>query len=331
MSTLAMQTPHASPGGYHCVRFTGFILCIWMASVAAQTYPSRPLRLIVGSSAGGGGDGLARVLSHKMSSLLGQPMVVDNRPGAAGNIGTEMVAHASADGYTLLLAYTGHVINPALFKNLAFDPIRDFSLIGTIATNQSVLVVHPNLPVQSVRELIQWAKTHSLSIAALPGSSQHLAGELFKTMAGIDWLFVPYKGNGPATNDLLSGQVNLMFNTLVLVQPFLKSARLRALATTGEKRSESTPDLPTISEAGLKGFSCTGWYGLAAPAHTPRAIVLRLNASMNHALADPETAKYIKASGNDISPSTPEEFDQRVRIEIPKWAEIAKRAGIKAE
>jgi tripartite-type tricarboxylate transporter receptor subunit TctC len=299
----------------------------------AQDFPVRPIRLIVGSSAGGGGDGVARVVAAKLSPLLGQQVVVDNRPGAAGNIGTEMVARAAPDGYTLLFVYTGHVINPALFKKLPFDPLRDFSPVGRIGYNNSALVVNPTLPVHSVKELIAFAKARpgKLTAGAIPGGSQHLATEMLKIQAGVDILYVPYKGNGPANTDLLSGQLDLMFNTLQLVAPLAKAGRLRALAVASEKRSELMPELPTISESALKGFSAQGWYGLVAPAGTPRSVIVKLNDALNTALRDADTQQRFRAMGNEIASSTPDQFDALIRAEIPKWAEVARRAGIKPE
>ena len=315
------------------VSVAALVLATFAVNLQAQPYPTRPIRLIVGSSAGGGGDGVARVMAAKLTPLLGQQVVVDNRPGAAGNIGTELVARAAADGYTLLFAYTGHVINPALFKKLPFDPLRDFAAVGMIAINHSALVVNPSVPAQSVTELIALAKSRpgKLSMAALPGSAVHMAGELFKTQAGVNILHVPYKGNGPATNDLIAGQVDIMFNTLALVIPLVKAGRLRALAVAGEKRSALMPELPTISEVALKGFSSSGWYGIVAPAGTPRGVIVKLNAVLSAVLRDADTLQRIKAMGNEIAPGTPEQFDALIRAEIPKWAEVARRAGIRAE
>jgi tripartite-type tricarboxylate transporter receptor subunit TctC len=299
----------------------------------AQAYPARPIRLIVGSSAGGGGDGVARVMAAKLTPLLGQQVVVDNRPGAAGNIGTEMVARAPADGYTLLFAYTGHVINPALFKKLPFDPLRDFAAVGMIGYNNSALVVNAALPVHSVKDLIALAKARpgKLTAGAIPGGSQHLATEMLKIQTGVDFLYVPYKGNGPAMSDLLAGQLDFMFNSLQLVAPLARAGRLRALAVISEKRSELMPELPTISETAIKGFSAQGWYGFVAPAGTPRAVIATLNDAMTSVLRDPDTQQRFKAMGNEIATSTPEQFDAMIRAEIPKWAEVARRAGIKAE
>ena len=298
-----------------------------------QQFPTRPMRLIVGSSAGGGGDGVARVMAAKLTPLLGQQVVVDNRPGAAGNIATEMVARAPADGHTLLFAYTGHVINPALFKKLPFDPLGDFAAVGMIGYNNSALVVNPALPVHSVKELVALARARpgKLTAGAIPGGSQHLATEMLRIHAGVDFLYVPYKGNGPAMSDLLAGQLDFMFNSLQLVAPLAKAGRLRALAVTSEKRSELMPELPTISEAAIKGFSAQGWYGLIAPAGTPRGVIVKLNEALTAVLREADTQQRFKAMGNEIASSTPEQFDALIRAEVPKWAEVARRAGIKPE
>ena len=221
-------------------------LVLVCANSHAQTFPTRPIRLIVGSSAGGGGDGVARVMAAKLTPLLGQQVVIDNRPGAAGNIGTELVARAPADGYTLLFAYTGHVINPALFKKLPFDPLRDFAAVGMIGYNNSALVVNAALPVHTVKELIALARARpgKLTAGAIPGGSQHLATEMLKIQSGVDFLYVPYKGNGPAMSDLLAGQLDFMFNSLQLVVPLAKAGRLRALAVISDKRSANHAGIP---------------------------------------------------------------------------------------
>jgi len=308
-------------------------LLIAYGTHAAESYPIRPIRLVVGSSAGGGGDGVARLMAVRLMPLLGQQVVVDNRPGAAGNIGTETVARSQPDGYTLLFVYTGHAINPALFKKLPFDPLRDFSPVGMIGYNNSALVVNPALPAHSVKELIALARERpgKLTTGAIPGGSQHLAGEMLKVRAGLDFLYVPYKGNGPANSDLLAGQLDFMFNTLQLVVPLAKAGRLRALAVASEKRSELMPELPTISEAAIKGFSAQGWYGLVAPAGTPRSVIAKLNEALNTVLRDADTVQRFKAMGNEIASSTPEQFDTLIRAEIPKWAEVVRQAGIKLQ
>ena len=270
-------------------------------------------------------------MAAKLTPLLGQQVVVDNRPGAAGNIGTELVARAPADGYTLLFVYTGHVINPALFKKLPFDPVRDFAPVGMIGYNSSALVVNPALPVHSVKDLIVLARARpgKLTAGAIPGGSQHLATEMLKIHSGTDFLYVPYKGNGPAMGDLLAGQLDFMFNSLQLVAPLAKAGRLRALAVASEKRSELMPDLPTIGEAAIPGFSAQGWYGIVAPAGTPRAVIGKLSNAMNAVLGETETQQRFKAMGNEIAFATPEQFDALIRSDIPKWAEVARRAGIK--
>ncbi len=303
------------------------------ATHGAESYPARPIRLVVGSSAGGGGDGVARLVALKLMPHLGQQVVVDNRPGAAGNIGTEIVARSQPDGYTLLFVYTGHAINPAIFKKLSFDPVRDFSPVGMIGYNNSALVVHPSLPVHSVKELIALAKERpgKLTTGAIPGGSQHLATQMLKVRAGVDFLYVPYKGNGPANTDLLGGQLDFMFNTLQLVVPLAKAGRLRALAVASEKRSELMPELPTISEAAIKGFSAQGWYGIVAPAGTPRHVIAKLNEALNAALREADTVQRFKAMGNEIASSTPEQFDKLIRADIPKWAEVVRKAGIQPE
>ena len=308
-------------------------LVLVCANSHAQTFPTRPIRLIVGSSAGGGGDGVARVMAAKLTPLLGQQVVIDNRPGAAGNIGTELVARAPADGYTLLFAYTGHVINPALFKKLPFDPLRDFAAVGMIGYNNSALVVNAALPVHTVKELIALARARpgKLTAGAIPGGSQHLATEMLKIQSGVDFLYVPYKGNGPAMSDLLAGQLAFMFNSLQLVVPLAKAGRLRALAVISDKRSELMPELPTISETAIKGFSAQGWYGLIAPNGTPRSVIGKLSDGMNTVLRDPDTQQRFKAMGVEIAYVAAEPFDAMIRAEIPKWAEVARRAGIKSE
>jgi tripartite-type tricarboxylate transporter receptor subunit TctC len=296
----------------------------------AQAYPTKPIRIIVGSSAGGGGDIMARLVAAPMSAALGQQVIVDNRPGAGGNIGADIVAKSAPDGYTLLFVFSGHVTNPSLYPKLPFDTVRDFAAVTMLATNESVLVVHPSVPANSVKELIALAKQNpgKYSIAALPSSSQHLGSELFKLQAGINLLFVPYKGNAAALTDLLGGQVQVMFNTLAISLPHVKSGKLRALAVAGARRSRLAPDLPTVSEAGLPGFSFNGWYGIVAPAKTPRPIVTQLNQTLIKIVRSPDVVERMAGMGNEPVGSTPEEFDRLIREEIPKWAKVIRQAGI---
>jgi tripartite-type tricarboxylate transporter receptor subunit TctC len=297
---------------------------------AAQQYPTKPIRIIVGSSAGGGGDTMARLMAQAMTPALGQQVIVDNRPGAGGNIGADIVAKAPGDGYTLLFVFSGHAVNPTLYPKLPFDTVRDFAPITMLATNESALVVHPSLPVKSVKELIALARQNpgKYSIGALPSSSQHLGSELFKLQAGIDLLFVPYKGNAAALTDLLGGQVQVMFNTLTVSLPHVQSGKLRALAVAGTRRSRLAPELPTVSEAGLPGFAFNGWYGMVAPAKTPRPIVTHLNQALVKVVKSPDTVERMAAMGNEPVGSTPEEFDKLIRMEIPKWAKVIKDAKI---
>ena len=301
-----------------------------LQSHAAQSYPTKPIRLIVGSPPGGGGDTTARLVAQPLGAALGQQIVVDNRPGAGGNIGADIVAKAPGDGHTLLFVFSGHVVNPTLYPKLPFDTVRDFAPVTQLATNESMLVVHPSLPAKSVKELIALAKQNpgKYSIAALTSSSQHLGSELFKLQAGVNLLFVPYKGNATAFTDLLGGQVQIMFNTIAVTLPHAQSGKVRALAVAGRKRSRLAPDLPTVSEAGVPGFWFNGWYGIVAPASTPRGIVNRLADALRRIVKSPEIVERMNAGGNEPVGSTPEEFDRLIREEIPKWARVIREAKI---
>jgi tripartite-type tricarboxylate transporter receptor subunit TctC len=295
-----------------------------------QGYPAKSIRLIVGSSAGGGGDTFARVTAQALSNALGQQVVIDNRAGAGGNIGADLVAKALPDGYTLLFVYTGHVLNPSLYPKLPFDTVRDFAPVSLLATNESFLLVNPSIPAKSLTELIALAKKYpgKYTIGALPSSAQHLGSELFRLRAGIDLLFIPYKGNGPALTDLLGGQLDTAFNTVAIALPLVQAAKLRALAVAGERRSKLAPGVPTMAEAGLPGFSFFGWYGIVAPAKTPDAIVKRLNQALVHIMKAPDILERVAAMGNEPVGSTPAEFDKFIRDEIPKWAKVIKEAKI---
>ena len=299
-------------------------------TAAAQSYPSKPIRLIVGSSAGGGGDTFARVVAQGVSGGLGQQVIIDNRAGAGGNIGADLVAKAAPDGYTLLFVFTGHVLNPSLYAKLPFDTVRDFAPVSLLATNESVLAVHPSIPAKSLHELIALAKKNpgKYTIGALPSSAQHLGSELFRFKAGIDLLFVPYKGNGPALTDLMGGQLDMAFNTIAITRPLIQAGKLRALAAAGERRSKLLPELPTMIEAGLPGFSFFGWYGIVAPARTPDSVVKRLNQALVQVVKSPEIVERVAAMGNEPVGSTPAEFDKFIRDEIPKWAKVIRDAKI---
>ena len=306
-------------------------LCIGAAP--AQSYPTKPIRLIVGSPAGGGGDTVARTVTQPLAEMLGQPIVVENRPGAGGNIGADVVAKAPPDGYTLLLAFTGHVINPGLYAKLPFDTVRDFAPVTMLATNQTVLVVHPSVPAKTVKDLIALAraKPGKFTAGSLPGSSQHLAGELFKSMAKLDLLFIPYKGNSQALTGLMSGEVDVMFNTMTIVQPHVRSGKMRALAVTGKSRSQLMPEVPTIAEAALPGFSSVGWYGIIAPAKTPDAVTEKLHQSLTKILESADVRQRLVAMGNEPVGTRPKEFDAFIKEEIPRWSKVILDAKIKLE
>jgi tripartite-type tricarboxylate transporter receptor subunit TctC len=306
------------------------VATVAVAQSTAQPYPTKSIRLIVGSSAGGGGDTFARVTAQALSNVLGQQVVSDNRAGAGGNIGADLVAKAPPDGYTLLFVYTGHVLNPSLYPKLPFDTVRDFAPVSLLATNESFLLVNPVVPAKSLTELIALAKKSpgKYTIGALPSSAQHLGSELFKLRAGIDLLFIPYKGNGPALTDLLGGQLDTAFNTVAITLPLVQAGKLRALAVAGERRSKLAPDVPTMIEAGLPGFSFFGWYGIVAPARTPDAIVKRLNQTLVQIMKSPDILDRVAAMGNEPVGSTSAEFDKYIRDEIPKWGKVIRDAKI---
>jgi len=299
----------------------------------AQNFPNKPLRMIVGSPAGGGGDTTARLITQPLGELLGQSFVIENRPGAGGNIGADAVAKAAPDGYTLLWAYTGHVINPGLYAKLPFDTVRDFAPVAMVATNQTVLAVRPSLPINSVQDLVAYARREpgKLNMGSLTGSSQHLAGELFKSTAGITIQYVPYKGAAQALTALLGGEIDLMFNTLTIMQPHMKSGKVRALAVTGKTRSAAAPEVPTIAESGYPAFSSVGWYGVIAPARTPAPVVARLHEGITKVLASSDTRTRLLAGGNEPVQMSTAEFDAFIRDEIPRWAKVIRDARIPQE
>ena len=312
------------------------IAALACGGAAAQTaaYPARPVRFIVPSSAGGGTDIIARAISLRLSEALGQQFVVDNRPGAGQMIGIELAAKAPPDGHTILMAASTLAINPVMYKKVSYDPLRDFAPITQAATLPNVLVVHPSLPVRSVAELIAYAKAHpgQLNFASAGiGTSPQMSIELLKSMAGIDMVHIPYKGTAPGVVDLLAGQVKVMAPNLLTALPHIKSGKLRALAVTSAKRSVALPEIPTVAEAGLPGYDSTQWYGVLAPAGTPREIVTRLHDEIVRALRDAEVGKRLAADGAEAVGSSPEEFAAFIKSEGEKWAKVARAAGIKAE
>jgi len=305
------------------------------APVHAQgQYPGKPVRLIVPFPPGGGTDTLARILGQKLADVLGQQVVIDNRPGAGTNIGAEIAAKAPPDGYTVLMGNIAHAINVTLYSKLSYDLVRDFAPVTLLASTPNILVVHPSLPVKSAKELIALAKARpgQLDYASSGGgSSAHLAAELFSNMAGVKMTHVPYKGGGPAVIALIGGQCSVGFATTPSVINHVKSGKLRGLAVTTAQRSPSTPDLPTISEAGVAGYEAGTWYGLLVPAGTAKEIVARLHAESVKLLKLPEVKERLDATGFEPIGSTPEQFAAYIRSEIEKWAKVVKASGARAD
>jgi tripartite-type tricarboxylate transporter receptor subunit TctC len=309
-------------------------LLLSIAGSAPGQYPAHPVRFIVPSAAGGGTDIIARAVSLKLSEALGQQFVVDNRPGAGQMIGIELAAKAPPDGHTILMAASTLAINPVMYKKVPYDPLRDFAPVTQAASLPNVLVVHPSLPVNSLAELIAYAKARpgELNFASAGiGTSPQMSIELLKSMAGIDMVHIPYKGTAPGVVDLLAGQVKVMAPNVLTALPHIKSGKLRALAVTSGKRSRALPEIPTVAEAGLPGYDSTQWYGVLAPAGTPREIVARLHGEIVRALRDPEVGKRLEADGAEAVGSSPEEFSAFIRSETEKWAKVARAAGIKPE
>jgi len=298
----------------------------------AADYPTKPIRMLVGFAPGGGTDTTARPIAQKLGDALGQQVIVDNRPGAAGNIATEITANAAPDGYTILMATIASLaINPSLYSKLPFDPEKDLAPVIQAVDSTNILSLHPSVPANSVKELIALAKQKPLNFGSSGvGGTGHLAGELFNVMAGTTMSHVPYKGGGPAMIDLVAGNIQLVFATAASAVPQMKTGRIKGIAVTTAKRSGLVPDLPTISEAGLKGFDANNWYGIVVPAKTPRPIVNRLNAEVAKILHMPDIKQFLFNQGLDVAPGTPEEFGAYIRSERAKWAKVVKASGAKA-
>jgi tripartite-type tricarboxylate transporter receptor subunit TctC len=299
----------------------------------AQTYPTRPVRLVVAAAAGSAPDILARLMGQWLSERTGQPFLIDNRPGAGGNIGTEAVVKAAPDGYTLLLVSTANTINATLFDKLNFDFIRDIAPVAGISRQSLVMVVDPSFPAKTVPEFIAYAKTNpgKISMASAGnGSSPHMAGELFKMMAGVDMVHVPYRGGASALTDLLGGQVQMMFGSMAASIRYIRSGRLRPLAVTTSKRLEVLPDIPTVGEF-VPGYEATGFFGVGAPKNTPVEIIEKLNKGFNVGLADPKIkARLADLDGTEL-PGSPAEFGKLIAAETEKWANVVKFSGAKAD
>lgn len=300
----------------------------------AQTFPVKAVKGVVSAAPGGGNDFVARVLAPHISENLKQSFVIENRGGSGGVVGTDYVAKAAPDGYTLAMSFVNFAIFPSLYRKLPFDPVDDFAAITTLAGTSLILVVHPSLPVQSIKQLVALAKTRpsELNIATTgAGSVGHLAGELFKVSTGTNMVQVPYKGGAPAITALLSGEVQLYFATIPAALTQVKAGRLRALAVTSAKRIASAPELPTIAELGVLGYDVTGWFGLLAPARTPKAIIAYLNIEVNKAIKLQDVRERLTTEGLEPLGSTPEEFAALIKHDIEKWSRVARSAGIKPQ
>lgn len=298
-------------------------------------YPNKPIRLVVPFPPGGGADNLARAIMPKVSLALGKPIIIDNKPGAGGNVGAELVAGSPADGYTLLYGTNGtHSINQSLYHNLRFDPLKDFAPVGRMTEIAAMLVVNPQLPVMTTTQLIRYAKANPGKVnfaSAGNGTTSHLSGELFKTMAGIEIVHIPYRGGGAAVADLISGQVQMMIDVMPNVYPLAKDGRIRGIAVSTAVRFPGAPDYPTIGESGVAGFESSAWDGLLAPAGTPEPIVTKLNGAVRTALADPELVELLKSRGARVVPGSAEDFARHIVASTRKWAQVVKASGAKID
>ena len=304
------------------------------AQAPAGNYPNKQIRVIVPFPAGGPTDAIARAIGQKLNETWGQPVIVDNRPGAGGNIGTELAAKSPADGYTLFIGTVANAINQSLFAKLPFDFVRDFAPVTQNYVTGLILAVHPSLPAHSVKELIALAKAHpgELSYASSGvGGTPHLAGELFGAMAGVKMVHVPYKGSAPAMADLLGGHIQLTFDNMLTVLPQVKAGKLRGLAVTMTTRSPLAPELPTVAEAGLKGFEVKSWNGVVVPTGTPKEIIVRLNGEIVRILRQPDLREKFLVQGVELVPTTPEEFGAFIKQDIAKWAKVIQMSGARAE
>ena len=313
-------------------------LAVCLAAVSgypsAQDFPSRPLRLVVGSTPGGGTDISARLIAPKMSEQLGQQVVVENRPGATTTIGVNYVVRSAPDGYTLLMGVSSLAINPHILKNVPYDALTDLAPVTQVLVAPNIMVAHPSLPIRTVKDLVAFARPRpgQLNFAAGgAGSSQHLAIELFLYMTGTKIVHVPYKGQGMALIDVVAGQVSLMMANVISALPHVRSARLRALGVTGSKRTTVAPDIPTIAEAGVPGYEVLQWYGVLAPAATPREIIGRLHGVIAHAVQDPKIRERIVADAGEPVGNTPDEFSAILRADYKKWGDVIRKAGIRVD
>jgi len=311
------------------------LLSVFAAGAQAQSFPNRSLKIVVPATPGGAIDVIARLVGDKLTVALGQPVVIENKPGASNNLGTDLVAKSPPDGYSLVIVASSHATNKFLFKELPYDPVTDFEPVVFTHVVPLLLAVHPGVPATNVREVIAWIKSNpdKASFATSgKGSSLHMAAELFKSMAGIQtMLHVPYRGSTAAHPDLLGGRTAMIFDTITAIQPHVQSGGVRGLAVTTAKRSSSQPNLPTIAEAGLPGYDANTWGGILAPAGTPKAVVATLNAEINKALASDDVRAKLMAAGIEIQGGTPQVFADYIKAEIAKWGRVTKEAGIQPE
>jgi tripartite-type tricarboxylate transporter receptor subunit TctC len=301
---------------------------------AAQTYPARPVRIVVPATPGGAIDLIARSLAEKMTVSLGQPVVVENKPGASNNLGTDFVAKSAPDGYTLVIIASSHATNKFLFKNLPYDPVKDFAPVAYTHVVPLLLAVHPSVPAKTVPELVGWIKANpdkAVYASSGPGSSLHMAAELFMSMSKTKMHHIPYKGSSAAHPDLISGRTVIIFDTVTAIRPHVKSGALRGIAVTTAKRSSAFPELPTIAESGLAGYDASTWGGILAPAGTPKEVVAKLNTSINAALKMDDVRERLVGAGIEIQGGTPEQFADVIKAEVDKWGRVVKEAGIQPE
>ena len=312
----------------------GASCCLATPPALADGYPERPIRLVVPYPPGGGTDVIARIVQPRLQALLGQPLVIDNKGGAGGSLGTEVVSKAAPDGYTVLFTLSSHTINPAIFPKLPYDTLKDFEPVGTVASLPQLLAANPGLPVRTVADVVAQAKAapDKFSFASVGnGSPGHLAGELMVTRTGARMVHIPYRGGGPAVTDVVGGQVPLIWVSIPAAAQQVKAGKLRALAVSTVKRSPAFPDVPTMQEAGVADFEVDSWYAMLVPAKTPRAVIDKLNKALNTVLAEPAIRNQLIEQGADAVGGTPEALGKVIAAELPKWAKLAKDANIKAD
>lgn len=311
----------------------GLVLAALCAAAVAQTYPAKAVRIVVGYPPGGPTDLLARIVAQKLTESWGQQVLVDNRPGASGMIGAEITVRAAPDGYTLLMVPVTYAVTPSLYPKMTYDAAKDLAPVAQVAAAPFILVVHPTLPVKTVRDLITLARSRPGQLnyaSASTGGMPHLAGELFNSMTGVKMVHIPYKGAAPATTDLLAGQVQLMFNNMLSAMPQVKNGRLRAIAVTSTKRSAAAPELPAIAET-VPGYEASGWYAALAPAATPRELIAKINNDMNRIMKMPDVTQRLAGDGVEAVGTTPEQFGTYLRAEIAKWGKVVKASGARAD